>query len=398
MNLLKKTMSLCPECYKMIPAEVSEEKGAVYMFKRCPEHGEFKVLMEKDAWIYKQLMNRKAPEKIKPKCFQSMMIAVTHACNLNCGVCYQPDQSVPDLSLSEIKKKIADFAGPEIRFSGGEPTIREDMLEIIQFCCEQNKITTLNTNGVRLGDREYVRKLKESGLSAVTLSLPALDDLAYKQLNGVKLLAMKRRAINNLKQEKMRTILSSYFVKGVNELELKKIYKLYVRNISFIHHLRIRAAVRMGRCEPVQEQLFLSDLINHMAGILRVKKEDLVENSLLIREGAHNTCRVDIGLFPLFLRHLKLVPGRKTSILEKIRILLVLTARFGFKSAVGLTVLRLRGRELPKPFISIRCWYDRFRYDQDEVEYCPSSHLVGETGDVVPLCYGFTMNDRGPHL
>jgi len=44
--------------------------------------------------------------------------------------------------------------------------------------------------------------------------------------------------------------------------------------------------------------------------------------------------------------------------------------------------------------ISIRVWPDKYRIDLEEIKRCPTSHLVGETGEIVPYCLGLILNNE----
>ncbi len=55
MNLIRKTKSVCPECFKMIDAFIVEEHGKVYMNKECDKHGKFKLLLSFHPRYYKDL-------------------------------------------------------------------------------------------------------------------------------------------------------------------------------------------------------------------------------------------------------------------------------------------------------------------------------------------------------
>ncbi len=59
--LKEKTKSLCPICFEEIDGEVVELDGRVYLKKNCAVHGKFDVLIEKDASLYKALMNESSP-------------------------------------------------------------------------------------------------------------------------------------------------------------------------------------------------------------------------------------------------------------------------------------------------------------------------------------------------
>jgi 7,8-dihydro-6-hydroxymethylpterin dimethyltransferase len=55
------TISLCPECLKRIDAKIVFEDGNVFMLKKCPKHGNFKVLIADDIEYYKNIRNYNKP-------------------------------------------------------------------------------------------------------------------------------------------------------------------------------------------------------------------------------------------------------------------------------------------------------------------------------------------------
>ena len=52
MKKLRDTLSLCPQCHRIVPAEVVEEANAIWLVKHCPEHGEQKEIYWSDAEYY----------------------------------------------------------------------------------------------------------------------------------------------------------------------------------------------------------------------------------------------------------------------------------------------------------------------------------------------------------
>ena len=59
---------------------------------------------------------------------------------------------------------------PHIVFTGGEPTLREDLPELIKHAEENGQITGINTNGRRLQDQGYLQKLIDAGLDHVQIT------------------------------------------------------------------------------------------------------------------------------------------------------------------------------------------------------------------------------------
>ncbi|MFC1474421.1 12,18-didecarboxysiroheme deacetylase [bacterium] len=111
-------------------------------------------------------------------------------CNLKCVHCYSQshDQEYTgELSTDQGRALIDDlaqFGSPVILFSGGEPTLRKDLLELANHAVSQGMRAVISTNGTRIND-ELARKLKEVGLSYVGVSLDGLRETNDK-FRGVK--------------------------------------------------------------------------------------------------------------------------------------------------------------------------------------------------------------------
>jgi len=156
-----KTESLCPQCLKTIPAEKIAENDNIYLVKTCPEHGTFKVLIWKGVQDYKDLQRYACeyskPQKIavenKGTCPEIcglcpdhqqhtclVVLEVTNKCNLKCPVCFASANERYNFhpTVEEIKKMyqtILDYVQHPIavQISGGEPTIRDDLPEIVNL-------------------------------------------------------------------------------------------------------------------------------------------------------------------------------------------------------------------------------------------------------------------------
>lgn len=103
-----------------------------------------------------------------------MDLALTYRCNINCSHCYNQRRESAELATAEWKKIIKllwDQGIPHIDFTGGEPTMRDDLVELISYAEDLGLITGLLTNGVRLADEAFVRRLKLAGLDYVQVTL-----------------------------------------------------------------------------------------------------------------------------------------------------------------------------------------------------------------------------------
>ena len=161
--LIKKTRSLCPTCRSAIEAEVVEEEGKIWLNSTCPQHGNFHNLYWSDATLYHRFdqynavgsgvlnpQNLSPPENCPSSCglcnnhhSQTLLanIDLTNRCNLDCEFCfanaracgfiYEPefDEIIGMLQLLRDQKPVPV---PAVQFSGGEPTMREDLPDIIK--------------------------------------------------------------------------------------------------------------------------------------------------------------------------------------------------------------------------------------------------------------------------
>jgi len=292
-----------------------------------------------------------------------------------------------------MKEAILNFDGPEIRLSGGEPTLREDLPQIIEFVCKLGKRCSIITNGLRLADRRYVKLLKKSGLKYVNFSFNGFNDQVYQRINGCSLLKIKLKALNNLKRENMNIALSVMLVKGVNENELQKIYRYCLKNSHFVSRLRIRTVVDVGRgCEP-GEQIYLSDMITAMSKIIGVDEKELIEHSLSLPCKDHLPCGLNIHLARFLLKD-SCVRKTKNLLFRKIKVIFHLLPKVGLRAFLNFSGGKIgTGLPLFNFQILLRAWPDKYRIDLGEIERCPSSHLVSATGEVIPFCYGLILNN-----
>jgi 12,18-didecarboxysiroheme deacetylase len=116
---------------------------------------------------------------------------VTRRCNLKCVHCYShsDDRDYPDeLSFKEgisLIDDLAEFGSPVVLFSGGEPLIRRDILDLIEHAVTRKMRAVLSTNGTLITSA-VASKLKKIGLSYVGISLDGLESVhdAFRGIPG----------------------------------------------------------------------------------------------------------------------------------------------------------------------------------------------------------------------
>ena len=302
--ILGKTESVCPVCLRVLQASKRSERDGVWMDKTCPEHGSFSALIwEGDLRSYLRwaVDNRaqeapaaaKAPEKGCPYdcglCREHktkgccVLLELTRHCNLRCPVCFaaagQPTGT--DLSLEQIGAQY-DFlmahGGPfNIQLSGGEPTVRDDLPEIIRLGREKGfSFFQLNTNGLRLAaEADYAGQLKAAGLSTVFLQFDGVTDPVYETLRGRPLLAEKERAIENCARAGLGIVLVPVIAAGVNEDQVGAILRYGLDRMPAVRGVHFQPLSYFGRCalprpeKPVTIPKMLRLIEEQTDGLLR---------------------------------------------------------------------------------------------------------------------------------
>ena len=238
------TESLCPVCLKRIKATRILHRDDVYMVKECEDHGSFRTVIWRgnppmDEWqrpkdpVHPYLCYGAVENGCPFDCGLceahrqlpcSVLLEVTDRCNLNCAICFANSGRghAQDPSLEKIawllERTIAAVGPSNLQLSGGEPTLRDDLPEIIGIARKVGySFIQVNTNGLRIdSDKDYVRRLAASGLSSVFLQFDGVDDEIYCSLRGRALLNQKIGAIKNCGEMGLGVVLVPTLVRGVN--------------------------------------------------------------------------------------------------------------------------------------------------------------------------------------
>lgn len=126
------------------------------------------------------------PFSAKPSAPYRMDLAITYRCNNDCAHCYNArTRNYPELSTTEWKKvidKLWEIRIPHVVFTGGEPTLRNDLPELVAYADQKGMVTGINTNGTRLGDQSFLNSLVEAGLDHVQITLESHDAQIHDQM------------------------------------------------------------------------------------------------------------------------------------------------------------------------------------------------------------------------
>ena len=267
---IRETRSVCPVCRRNLPARLTRETdGTIRMEKQCPAHGDFSVpvwrgKLDFDRWLLgteplAEDSGLHCPEKcgICPEheigtC--CALLEVTQRCNLHCRFCFADGGAdTPDPPLEEMKGAIREITlqcgRPLLQFSGGEPTLRDDLPELIRYAREAGcSYTQVNTNGIRLAeDPAYAERLREAGLDIVFLQFDGTREDIYETLRGAPLLETKRKAIEVCSRLRIGVTLVPTVVKGVNDDNLGELVRLVVSLSPGVRGIHFQPVSYFGR-------------------------------------------------------------------------------------------------------------------------------------------------------
>ncbi|NYZ77937.1 radical SAM protein, partial [Candidatus Micrarchaeota archaeon] len=201
------TNSLCPECKRILPALVFEDDGKVFIERSCPEHGVIRELYYEDAAFYekcrafteggKRIENPNVGTAVENKGANCPIdcglcqahesttalanIALTNRCDLSCWYCFffaKDGEPIYEPSLKQIRAMLVNLRAEKpvacnaVQLSGGEPTLRDDLPEIIRLTRELGfEHIQLNTTGIKIGSTPgYAEELRAAGVNTLYMS------------------------------------------------------------------------------------------------------------------------------------------------------------------------------------------------------------------------------------
>ncbi len=165
--------------------------------------------------------------------FHYLRLSVEDACNFRCRYClphgYHKSEAEPPLSVAEIGRLARAFAELgfwKVRLTGGEPTVRRDIIEIAKTVSAAPGIrrVALSTNGYRL--LELAPDLKAAGVAAVNVSVDSLDAARFAALTGQDGLGGVLAGIHRSLELGLETKLNAVLMKGLNDDEFSKFVEL----------------------------------------------------------------------------------------------------------------------------------------------------------------------------
>jgi cyclic pyranopterin phosphate synthase len=199
----------------------------------------------------------------------NLRISLTQECNYHCFFCHREGQrflAKNELTSEEIERivRIASRLGiKKVKLTGGEPTVREDILEIVRRIKPYVIDLSMTTNGSRL--KELAGPLAKAGLDRVNVSLHSLKPEVYKRITGVDGLDIVLEGINEAVKYLSPVKLNMTVMNGVNEGEIWDMVDFAAKTGAILQLIELEAPREIEETEffrkyfyplkPVEEKL-----------------------------------------------------------------------------------------------------------------------------------------------
>ena len=207
-----------------------------------------------------------------------MDLAITFRCQNRCVHCYTGGpRETRELSTAEWRKvidRLSEIGIFILTFTGGEPTLREDLPDLLKYAQEKGMVTGLITNGRRLKSSEYVKRLVDTGLDFVQITIeshnPRIHDLITSSKGSWKETV---KAIENVVPTPIylttNTTLNRYNA------------QTFLKTVNFLHELGVEvfgcnSLIYSGKATAIAEEFALTiDELKTLLPKIRDKAKEL---------------------------------------------------------------------------------------------------------------------------
>ena len=246
--------------------------------------------------------------------FSNIVVDLTHRCNMECANCYIPNRDVPDLDKEKLFKFLSRLPSRTyIRLIGAEPTMRDDLTEIISKVKTLGHRPSVTTNGLKLAQPAYVKKLKDAGLRLLLHSMNgADDDMAYKELDNGKWATVKVRALDNIFAERLPINTGTILARGVNEYIMNRQVEVFAER-AIANGINFNTTPPYNKITPVLRMKSVGMIGRYMEGVsytideltdmavyrLGIDKSDIIKTSAgVVKAGPQSGEALTSYMFP----------------------------------------------------------------------------------------------------
>ena len=287
MELFKQeNLGICPTCKQITPVRHNIISGKVYLEKQCQKCGASASLVSSNASRYQEKralvgyttapsvcgMNCESCSHGKPPTL--VFVDVTNRCNMNCPICLANIPAMgfqfnpPMEYFEKIFKKVALMnPRPKIQLFGGEPTVRNDLIEIIERAASYGLHARVVTNGVRLADADYCRKLLATGTQLMFAFDGRNPEIYTKIRRNPGAYESKLQALENIrKYHKHKITIMCCAGLGVNQKDMADLIRMCHEGQDYIAALDLIPLTETWGPQPMEAEDTTIEDVEQMIG------------------------------------------------------------------------------------------------------------------------------------
>ncbi|MGC8660917.1 MAG: tetraether lipid synthase Tes [Nitrososphaeria archaeon] len=283
-RFLRQTRSICPECNRIIDATIFERGGKVYIGKTCPKHGYFEEVYFGSYSMYERFSSYAQDGRgiENPKIISDNItcpascglcsnhlshtalanIVLTNRCDLNCWYCFfyaEKAGYIYEPTIDQIRRMVRNMLnekpipGVAVQLTGGEPTMREDLIEIIKAIKEEGLThIQLNTDGVNLSRKpELVRAVRDAGVNTLYVSFDGVTPKSNPK-NYWEIPAL----LKNCRDANLGLVLVPTVINGINDHEVGDMMRFAFLNMDIVRGLNYQPVSLVGRIPKREREKF----------------------------------------------------------------------------------------------------------------------------------------------
>ncbi|AUX09650.1 radical SAM domain protein [Halalkaliarchaeum desulfuricum] len=297
---LKVTDSMCPECVAegqygemTVPMVVYEEDGEIRLAKECEDHGTVRDVYWSDAHMYyrarewAEFDDHLDSQHVTPDDGVSCPtdcglcplhkshtglgnITVSNRCDLSCWYCFfyaREDDPIYEPTIDQIREMVRSMTSEEpigtnaIQITGGEPTLRDDIVEVVEAVAEEVDHIQLNTHSGRLaGNVDLARDLRDAGVNTIYTSFDGVSPET-----NVKNYWEMPEAIRTYREADLPVVLVPTLIGGYNIAEVGEILRFAAANSETIRGVNFQPVSLVGRMpdhERHEQRMTIPDAIH----------------------------------------------------------------------------------------------------------------------------------------
>jgi len=285
MNKMVLFKTLCPYCLTKVEASICEREGKAFLKKTCVEHGSLEKLLSHHGKFYMELENFRL-RVAKQICFENTRktnysVLSINSCQLDCDYCHvrvpaMAFESMNSDDLDSVLRMIKDNKEQTMLFlSGGEPTLHPDLF----YFLEQAKLlgipAGIATNGLKLLDENFYRKLKASPAKEIILSYEVLEEKKVKNETQ----KLKLKALQKLEKDEGRfsLVLAPLIFREKNEQLILDTLN-YAKDRHFVKRIEVNGFswVGSGIKRDIEQMIMPDEMMDVIASMVNVDdREDI---------------------------------------------------------------------------------------------------------------------------